>query len=403
MKILDAALVDLVPDRPTVWRALDASEAGLRISLADGAHAGEPWSASVSLGQTGQVGTLSKGPHGEPLVFESLPPGDHVLTIVSGGFERGSSPIELLRRPIHVGPGPDVVDLSLDLPRANIAVEVEPLAPGEVGGMLLLTGPLDGAPQARRTHTALGRRATFTSLAPGRYEAWTRSPRGFGRREIVLRDGVQHVTLVHELGANARFTYTGEPPIDRHEVVLVAATGARLPVTFGVAAGSAFSLGLGTIAGEQQPSDGSLTFALPAGEYELHVAVDGEFRVARRVHLEPGSSREFGPGDAPGPVSLTFTRLGRPIARQAIELAGHLPGASPLDEERGPLWMYSAVTDDQGRIELPLAVARWTAMLAGGALVEFEVGATTRHVGLEFPAARLTPAQAIRAARGRRE
>ena len=47
--------------------------------------------------------------------------------------------------------------------------------------------------------------------------------------------------------------------------------------------------------------------------------------------------------------------------------------------------MYSVTTDGAGRVELPLAPAHWTALLAGGAICEFDVDPATRELALALP------------------
>ena len=180
--------------------------------------------------------------------------------------------------------------------------------------MLWLLGPLDDGDGFHRVLMARGHEARFSALAKGTYRVWTRSPRGLGVSVISLEPGENHFTLEQESGASARLVYSGEAPLARHEVVLVTDDGVRLPLTFGLAAGAGAMHGVEAVAGEREPADGSLTFAVPPGQYSLEVSVDGSYRRSRPVSLDSSARVEMDSGKQLPPVTLFVTRRGQPLA-----------------------------------------------------------------------------------------
>ncbi|MBI5364872.1 MAG: sigma-70 family RNA polymerase sigma factor [Planctomycetes bacterium] len=378
-KLVDTALVDLEPGSETRWLAFDERETDVELVLSRPAEPDLRWGAVLLLGHTGQVCAVAEGGGSARLHWESVPPGVHEFLLALGG-------VEITRRTVFVPESGGTLELSVDLPRAELTIELE--GAHDTVAMGFMHGPLERPPKARRTYPFAGPRAHFPALPPGRYEAWLRTPRGFGRREVCLADGMQQLVLCEEQGADARLTYTGAAGLDRHELVLLAESGARLPITFGSFVDQAQARSFARTEHEPSSTENSVTVALPPGEYQLLCAVDGEFRPPQVVRLAAGASRALGPSAEPHRIVLAFTRAGRPVAHQAIELAGTIPGATPLDPAPGALWMYSITTDAAGRLELPLAPAHWTALLAGGALVEFDVEATTRELALEYPLSR---------------
>lgn len=377
-RLVDSAQIELDPISGARWKALDGRESDVEITLARPLGPQERWSAALLLGSTRQMGALAVGQGDARLRWSSAPAGEHELVLA---LESG----EIARQPLSIGSAPSQ-EVRVDLPRAQLSIDLQ-IDEG-TSAMCILHGPLERARAQRRTHVRPGPHAHFAALAPGRYEAWLRTPRGFGRSELSVVEGAQHAALREEQGARSMLHYRGECELDRQEIVLLAQSGARLPITFGSYGDAAWARGFSSPDHEAHAQDGSVTVALPAGEYELLCTVDGEHRLSQRVRLEPGASAALGASALPRSIVLTFTRAGRAIAHQLVELAGSEPGATPLDPAPGALWMNSPVTDAEGRIELALAPAHWTAMLAGGALLEFDVGAATSELVLAFPLAR---------------
>ncbi len=373
---IDQALVRIAVDHHLHWVAFDSEECDLILRPVGMPPQARHWAASILLGATGQKAGSVEGRADEPLHLDSVPPGEHELQVYVDG-------VPLPRRAISVPPGPGLEAIEVELPSASLQLRVSLLAEGGELPMVILRGPLDSGSRRPTTYFGRGSEVAFNSLSPGDYAAWVRTEGRLGRSALKLRGGFNQATVSPEQGINATLIFSAPVALGRTEALLIAEDGARIPLTRGEESGSQATFGDPRTRADSDPR-GSLGLSLPAGRYELATTVDGEARPRQSVLVPVQGSVEVLPPEPLAELRLTLHRDGTPIASQVAELTGHLPGHSPLDIERGELWMLSCVTGSNGDLTLSLAPARWTVALAGGEVRSFEVGPTTREVSINF-------------------
>lgn len=374
----DTAIMDVCEGSTTRWTPMDAKECRLDVRLVDPSVQSASWAVRLLLEQHVAMAPPRVVSVQEPHIIPSVPPGRHVLVSYLDG-------VEVTRQSVEVFLGVASLDVAVACPRgvATLCVERRPNA--ATPPMVILYGPLGRSSARGRVQS--GHTLTFSALEFGQYEAWTRTSQGIGRTLVSVAAEPLSLNLLHGDNSSCQFTYTGAPPLSRHEIVLIAESGATLPVTFGLDHGMANVLGIAERAeGEQESDRGSLTISVPEGRYEVMHAVDGVPRHSHSMTFEPGAALSCAPGPFVPELELVFTRRGRPVMGEAIDLMGHLEGRAPHDVRRGPLWMRRAVTDEAGRVSADLSPGIWSASLSGGAGARFEIapGQTIVNVDLGF-------------------
>ena len=372
----DGALLDLRHSEIVTWSALDSSEPDLEVHFSGVVAPELPLTGLLLTEGAEQIIRERRSLGGAPLVFPSMQPGDYQLLVStpSGDIER---------LPITVEHGQGAQRVALELHPGSLHVEIESQLPGSAETEVYLIGPLGQRPTL---HQAIGWATDFAALRPGRYELWARSPGSIDTLSLQIADQPQRVNLVIGQGALAQLTYSGAPPLARHEVVLVTPSGVKLSLLHGLEFGSASVLGSSPGVVDPQSTHGSLGISLPAGTYRVLVSFDDFVAPAQTFAVGVGEHVEIHAPRSVPTCQLQLMRAGRVVAHEVVELAGHPPGVGPYSVAPGTLWMLQRVTDAQGRIELPVVVGECSVTCSGGSLKTFVLKADTRHLTLDLAA-----------------
>lgn len=367
----------------------------LVVTVVGAGSLGSDFSVELSQGKGGATGVQRV-----PLVegratFREVSPGDHELTVWSGGVlvQRESL---LLRAPAEDGGYRESVTLAPGglMVSASDASEVE-------GITLALTGPIGaGTGTSPRRVARFGARAgepltaLFPGLAAGRYELWTARGSAAHREEIEVVDGIT-ATQLNAPGSAS----TGLMAL---ELSVCGCVGPLESIVVESASGSIVPLDLTAVLCNcdlrpedvdeealakiiaQQSEVPEATLELPAGDYRVTlVTIDGHTEV-QPITVGMGVKE----------MTLHTDVAHQPIAIRIRVPAGetrpHALFAVPMDHAEGSMPLADLIPlDDEGMGETILRAGRYRVTAEGGWVAHFGVteGQSQVDVLLERPPA----------------